>query len=243
MLNEVLLSGRSGRLYGVGVGPGDPELLTLKGARIIRESPVIVVPKKATHSRSYAQSIVNELVDIDRQELLELVFPMKKDLDELQPFWEDAVNVIGQRLRTGNDCVFLTEGDPLFYGTFIYVLRIMKERFPDVEVQVVPGVSSMNASAAQTVMPLVNADERLAVLPATYDCAGLKQVLKEFDAVVLLKVNSVIDSILDTLEELGMMDKAVFVKKCTAPDEEIVRDVRTLRGKKLDYLSLMIVRK
>lgn len=243
MVDSIASSTAVGQLYGVGVGPGDPELLTLKAARIIREAPVIVVPKKATHSRSYAYTVVKDLIDPARQELLELVFPMKKELDELLPFWHEAVEAVVKRLRDGKDCVFLTEGDPLFYGTFIYVLRMMRQLHPQVEVEVIPGVSSMNASSARAILPLVNGDERLAVLPATYDCKGLRQIIQDFDAVVLLKVNSVMDSIIDLLEELQMVDKAIYVKKCTGPDEEIVYDVRTLRGKKLDYLSLLIVRK
>ncbi|MBI2955168.1 MAG: precorrin-2 C(20)-methyltransferase [Chloroflexi bacterium] len=237
------LTSRKGRLYGIGVGPGDPELLTLKAARLIREAAVIVVPKKTAHDRSYAYSIVRDLVDLDRQDLLELVFPMKKDLDALAPYWREAVEAIALRLEAGKDCVFLTEGDPLFYGTFIYLLRVMKQRYPEIEIDVVPGVSSMNASAARATMPLASADERLAVLPATYELSDLMQVIQEFDVVVLLKVSNVMDSVIDLLEELDIIDKAVYVKKCSAADEEIVRDVRTLRGKRLDYLSLLIVRK
>jgi precorrin-2/cobalt-factor-2 C20-methyltransferase len=234
---------KPGYLYGIGVGPGDPELLTLKAARIIRDAPVIVVPKKATHERSYAYSIVANLVSPATQETLELVFPMKKDIEELQPYWHEAVETIYTRLRDGNDCVFLTEGDPLFYGTFIYVLKIFRERYPDVMVEVVPGISSMNAAAARAGQPLVNAEEKLAVLPATYRHEELREVIQSFDVVVLLKVNSVMNSILDLLEELDIVNKAIYVKKVSAPDEEIVRDVRTLRGAKLDYLSLLIVRK
>ncbi|MCL5264609.1 MAG: precorrin-2 C(20)-methyltransferase [Chloroflexi bacterium] len=234
---------RVGRFYGVGVGPGDPELLTLKGARVLRECSVVVVPKKGSHDASYAYSIVRDLIDTGRQELLDLVFPMKKDLDQLVSYWEEAVDEIHRRLIDGKDCVFLTEGDPFFYGTFIYIYRILRERHPEVEMEVVPGVTSLNASAARSCLPLVNGDDRLAVLPATYEGESLRKALQEFDAVVLLKVNSVFDKVLDLLEELGLAEKAVFVKKCTAHDEEIVRDVRSLRGKKLDYLSLLIVRK
>lgn len=237
------LPSRVGRLCGVGVGPGDPELLTLKAARLIREADVIVVPKKASHNRSYARSVVDDLIDPARQELMELVFPMKKDLDELVPYWRQAVDEIGRQLHIGKDCVFLTEGDPLFYGTFIYVLKMMRQRYPEIQIEVVPGITSMTASTARTVMPLVNGDERLAVLPATYNWDGLRRTIQEFDAVVLLKVNSVMDSIIDLLEELNLVDKAIYVKKCSAPDEEIVYDIRALRGKKLDYLSLLIVRK
>ena len=233
----------SGRLYGIGVGPGDPELLTVKAARLLRQVPVIVVPQKTSHDHSYAYSIVAGLVDEARQEVLRLVFPMKKDLDQLRSYWLDAVESISRRLAEGKDCAFLTEGDPFLYGTFIYLYEMLRERHPEVQVEVVPGVSSINAAAAQAAIPLVSGDDRLAVLPATYGGPELRETLRQFDTVVLLKVHSVFDRVLDVLEELGLVDDAVYVKRCTTPEAEVVRDIRRLRGQKLDYLSLLIVRK
>ena len=236
-------SPKTGRLYGIGIGPGDPELLTLKAARIIREVPVVVVPKKGETSRSYALSIAREYLDPERQEILELVFPKKKELSELESYWESSVEAIRARLDEGKDCAFLTEGDPLFYGTFIYVFNIMRKRFPDIRVEVVPGVSSMNAAAARASRPLTNASDKLVVLPATYDPDYLASALREFDVVVLLKVSSVFDRVLDTLEDMGLVEKAVYVSRGTTPEEEIVYDIRQLRGRRLDYLSLLIVQK
>lgn len=233
----------SGCLYGVGVGPGDPELLTIKAARILRQAPVIVVPRKTSRDESYAYSIVSHLIDEGVQEVLPLVFPMRKDLGQLRVYWQDACEAIYQRMAVGKDCAFLTEGDPLLFGTFIYIFKMLKELHPEIRVQIVPGISSINASAARAELPLTSADDRLAVLPATYEGDRLRATLQEFDTVVLLKVHSVFDQVLGILEELGLADNAVYVKKCTTASEEIIRDIRSLRGRKLDYLSLLIVRK
>lgn len=232
-----------GCLYGVGVGPGDPELLTIKAVRILRQAPVIVVPRKTSRDRSYAYSIVAHLVDASKQEVLPLVFPMKKDLGQLRYYWNDASNAIYQRLAEGKDCAFLTEGDPLLFGTFIYVYEMLKNLHPDIRVQIVPGISSVNAAAARAEVPLASADERLAILPATYEGEKLREALRDFDTVVLLKVHSVFDQVLDILEELGLAEHAVYVKKCTTPGEEVSRDIGALRGQRLDYLSLLIVKK
>lgn len=233
----------TGRLYGVGLGPGDPELLTLKAVRVLQAAQVVIVPRKTAHDRSYAYSIVSHLIDEARQEVMPLVFPMKKDLAELQSYWREACDLIYQRLAAGSDCVFLTEGDPLLFGTFIYIFEMLKDRDPGLRMEVVPGISSVNASAACAGLPLASADDRLAILPATYEGEMLRRTLEDFDTVVLLKVYSVFDQILDVLEELGLAGNAVYVSRCSTPAEKIVRDIRSLRGQKLDYLSLLIVRR
>lgn len=233
-----------GRFYGLGVGPGDPELLTLKAHRILTHAPVICAPKRGYSADGYAYKIIKEFIDPDRQELLELIFPMSKDISRLIPYWEDNLRQIMERINSGKDCAFITEGDPLLYSTFINVLNMLQERHPEVPVQVVPGVSSISAAAASALVPLANGDDRVAIIPATYEPERLKEVLTEFDTIALMKVNSVFDTVLDVLEELRLIDKAVFVKKATAPgEEEIVRDVRTLRGTKIEYMSILLVAK
>lgn len=232
-----------GRFYGVGVGPGDPELLTLRALKVLRRVPVVCVPKRSPDADSYAYSIVRGILDAQRQEIVELVFPMRKDLSQVVAYWEQNLAAIVRRLEGGQDCAFITEGDPFLYSTFIYMYDILRQRHPQVRIEVIPGVSSFTAAAARAGLPLVNGDERLAVLPATCESQKLKDALREFDAVVLMKVNSVFDRVLDLLEELNLTDKAVYIKKGTAADEEIVRDIRQLRGRKLEYLSLLIVRK
>lgn len=235
---------RIGTLYGVGVGPGDPELITVKGLRILREVPVVAYPKKRMGEKSYAYGIVEGYLNPERQELLGLVFPMTRDRAVLERQWEEVVAQVWAVLADGKDVAFVTEGDPLFYSTFIHLSRRMKVRHPEVEVVAIPGVSSVNGAAARLDLPLADGDERLAVVPATEDLAALGRALDAFDCVVFLKVAKVLDGLIGLLRERNLLDKAAVVTKATAPGEErIVTDVASLEGKELEYLTLMVVRK
>lgn len=233
----------TGTFWGVGVGPGDPELLTLKAHRLLRESPVICIPKQGLSADGYAFGIVKEFLDPSKQELLELIFPMTKDLERLRPIWDKNLSQVLERLAAGKDCVFITEGDPMLYSTFMPMYQLLRARHPEVNIRAVPGVSSVTSVAAQGLVPLAYGNERLAIIPATYGDERLRQVLIEFDCIALMKVNSVFDQVLDLLEELDLVDCAVFIKKASSREEEIVRNVRSLRGKKLEYLSMLLVKK
>ncbi len=231
------------KLYGIGVGPGDPELLTLKAMRILQSVPVICAPKSNYDSDSFALSIVEGVIDKARQEIIPLVFPMSKDKEVTKKFWDESAKIIEGKLNAGKDVACISIGDPLFYSTFIYVLENLKERLKDLAVEIVPGVSSINASSAAAILPLAKANERVAVLPATYEKERIRNALKDYDTIILMKVNKVFDDVLAVLEEMGLKDKAVFISRCGTEEERIVRDIETLKGKELDYLSMIIVRK
>lgn len=233
-----------GRFYGVGVGPGDPELLTLRAHRILTQCRVVCTPTRRLSDQSYAWSIIREYLDPARQEILPLEFPMARDWQQLAPYWQRAAEESLERLQHGLDCVFVTEGDPFFYSTFIYVYEQIRRQEPEVAIEVVPGVSSFLAGAARLDMPLAVQDERIAVIPGVQSAADARQVLEAFDTVVFLKVSPVFDRVYEALESLGLIEKARVITKATAPGaEEMVTDIRTLRGRKLEYLSLLIVRK
>lgn len=232
-----------GTLYGIGVGPGDPELLTLKGLRLLRAAACVFVPVSRGGARSYARQIADEHLDPARQRIVELPFAMREDAERMAAQWRTNAETIAAGLATGADAAFLTEGDPMLYSTFTHVAAALRELRPDARVVAVPGVSSVHAAAAAAGVALADRDERLAVLPATYEGAGLRDALRAFDTVVLLKVAPVLDRVLDLLDELGLAERAVCVERCGRPEEVIVRDVRTLRGQTLDYFSLLIVRR
>ncbi len=229
------------RIYAIGVGPGDPELLTRKAERIIREVPVICAPTGAADAASYALSIVEPFIDRSRQEVLVQVFPMKKDQAGLDTFWEEAAAQVAERVRSGEDVAFITIGDPFLYSTFLYLYRIFRERYPDIPVEIVPGISSINAAAAAAGVPLGMTSDRIAVLPATYEDDELRRTFAEFDTVILMKVHRVFDRVHALLKELGLEKRAAFVRRVGGAEEEVVTDLETLSGKKLDYLSLLIV--
>jgi precorrin-2/cobalt-factor-2 C20-methyltransferase len=231
----------SGTLYGVGLGPGAPDLVTPRAAGVIARCEVLAVPVKAKGAESFARAIARDLIRPDHQ-VLELIFPMRSDLGVLRPHWERAALRLSEHLTQGRDTAFLCEGDPLTYGTFVHVLGAVAKAFPEVPVRVVPGVSAYNAAAAVTCTPLAAADDRVAILPATYGVHEVDAMLDRFDTVVLLKPKPVMDPLVDLLEKRGLLPHAVFVSKVGTAEEEVERDLRKLRGRKLEYLSLVLVR-
>lgn len=231
------------KIYAVGVGPGDPELLTRKAERIIRTVPVICTPTGTADASSYALSIVEEFIDRSRQEVLVQVFPMRKDQAGLDEFWKQAASQVAERIAAGQDVAFITIGDPFLYSTFLYLYRIFRDRYPEIPVEVVPGITSVGAASVAAGLPLGMAADRIAILPATYEDAELRKTFKEFDTVVLMKVNRAFDRVYALLKELGLDKSAAFVRRVGSSEEEVVFDLAALVGEKLDYLSMLIVKK
>jgi precorrin-2/cobalt-factor-2 C20-methyltransferase len=231
-----------GTLYGLGVGPGDPELITVKAFRKLKESPVIAYPKKQKGSKSYAQRIIDVYFQPNEKEMLGLVFPMTKDPETLERKWSETVETVWEKLREGKDVAFVTEGDPLLYSTFIHMMRLMQERHPEVPIEVVPGISSINGAASRLGIPLADGDEHVAIVPARDDYETMKKVIEENDCVIFIKVAKVIGLMLQILRELDLLHKASVVTKVTS-DEEIIWKVSELEGAELEYLTLMVVRK
>lgn len=155
-----------GTLYGLGVGPGDPELITVKAFRKLKDAPVIAYPKRRRGSKSYAHRIVDVYLKPGEKEMLGLVFPMTKDPDILEREWLKTVETVWGKLEQGKDVAFVTEGDPLLYSTFIHLMNLMKRRHPEVEIQTVPGISSINGVASRLGIPLAEGDDHIAIVPA-----------------------------------------------------------------------------
>lgn len=231
-----------GTLYGLGVGPGDPELITVKAFRKLKESPVIAYPKKQKGSKSYAQKIIDVYFSANEKDMLGLVFPMTKDPAILEKKWTETVERVWEKLEEGKDVAFVTEGDPMLYSTFIHMMRLMQERYPEAPIQVIPGISSINGAASRLGIPLADGDEHVAIVPAREDYETMKKVLVENDCVIFIKVAKVIDFMVGLLKELDLLEKASVVTKVTS-DEEIIWKASELEGADLQYLTLMVVRK
>ncbi|MFP3975052.1 MAG: precorrin-2 C(20)-methyltransferase [Chloroflexota bacterium] len=232
-----------GRLYGVGIGPGDPELLTLKAQRVLTEVPVIFVPKKSKEDESIAESIISKLIANTKAKVASITLPMLRDKEKLRESWQQAADIIWLHLERGKDGAFVNVGDPLFYGTFIHVLRTLQTSYPETDVEIIPSVSSLNAAAARAAIPLASENENIAVLSGNQKDETIRNVLENFDTVVFMKVNTVFERLHTILEEMNLKDKGIYVRKCTTEEEEIVWDIDCLHGKKLDYFSLLIVRR
>lgn len=234
---------KTGRFYGIGLGPGDPDLITVKARRLLRRCSVLCMPKGRENTEGLALSLLKKIKPAGGQELIALSFPMTTDTVRLDAAWNDAATVIAAKLTEGKDVAFLTEGDPMLYSTFIHVLRSLKRLYPEAAVETVPGVSSITAAAARSLTPLGTGDETLLIAPAVNDEGCLEDILSRGDTVVFLKVNRAFDALLALLERKGLVGKAVLVTRCFMKDENVVRDIREMKGKKLDYFSLVIVTK
>ena len=232
-----------GTVYGVGVGPGDPELITIKAYRILKESPVVAFPKKRKGSKSYAYQIIEHYVDPQKKEMLGLVFPMTKDKEILDRDWRKVVDEIWDHISVGKDVAFVTEGDPMLYSTYIHLYRLMKEIHPEVEMKSIPGISSVNGTASQLHIPLADGDDWTGIIPATDNREDMKKALLDHQGIVFIKVAKVLPMMIELLEELDLVHKAAVVTKVTSSEEYIWRDVTELKTAELEYLSLMIVRK
>lgn len=236
-----------GTVYVIGVGPGDPELLTVKAVRILREVPVICVPKGREEGSSLALSIVQKAVSLEGKEIVEAHFPMTKTRTpessrDLEVKWHETAEAILSRTATGRDLAFITLGDPTIYSTFFYLYDRLTGLDPALHVEIVPGVSSITAAAARAGVPLGLADEKIAIVPATY-VSRLKETIREFDTVVCMKVHRVFDRIMGDLAELDLIDKAIYVAKTGMKGERVVRNLREVKEEDLTYFSMILIRK
>ena len=237
-------SRRYGTLYGVGVGPGAPDLLTLRAKRCLEEVPVLALPRSNDYGLSQAWEIVAPIIgERPGQTRLFLTFPMLKSPARLRPAWDRAFAAIGEHLEAGRDVAFATMGDPSLFSSFIYLQREAPERWPGIRVEVIPGVSSVTAVPAVTGIPLADGQERIAILPGTCGYDELDTCLQRFDTVVLMKIGPEMPRVVEAIEAAGLLERAVFVSKATMHDQIIVRDLHELLHLRGDCLSMLIVAK
>ena len=250
-----------GTLHVIGVGPGDPELLTLRALRILKSTDVICVPKGREEGSSLALSIVKKAVNLDGKEIIEAHFPMLKTRTQstdtegkrqkaegriqntdLNAKWDEIAKTILKRLHKGTDVAFLTLGDPTVYSTFFYLYDRLLDLMPDLDIKIIPGISSVNASAASAGISLSLADEKIAIVPATYE-KDMKETLSRFDSVVLMKVHRVFDKVMGVLRDMNLLDNAVYISKAGMEDERIFRKIGEVKEDDLNYFSMIIVKK
>jgi len=230
-----------GRLIGASLGPGDPELITRRAWAALQSGARWLYPVKKAEESSYALAIVERGGIAVPADAVELVFPMTRDAEILAKAWARAATQTVALLASGRDLVFLVEGDASTFATFGHLARVVRELAPEVEVETIPGVSSFAAAAASTGTTLAEEDETFAVIPAAYGVGVIDHLLDEFDTLALLKVKPLLDEILDLLERRDLLASSVFIEKVGSPQERIVRDVASLRGEKVNYLSLLLV--
>lgn len=239
------------QLTAVGLGPGDPELLTVKGLRTIEAADVIFAPRSRDGEASRALQIARTWIDPGRQQVVPLTIPMQRDPVLAAAAYHALAVAIGAQLSERAALspqgvargVYLLLGDPLLYGTFTTLWAELATACPLVTVAIVPGITSFAAAAARVGFPLSAGDERLAILPAPAEAGELRELCARFETVVLMKVGRALPQLVAVLDELALLAGAVYAERLGMPDERIVRDVGSLRAYEAPYLSLLIVRR
>ncbi len=231
-----------GCLYGVSLGPGDPGLITRRAWELLQQDATWTYPIRNKKSESYALDIVTRsgLALTDKHQAL--IFPMTHDIEVLSKYWLRAAQTVVDLMNSGEDVLFLVEGDASTYSTFGHLARTVVSLDESATVNIIPGVTSFNAAAATLNQPLADVDDTVAIIPAAYGIPVIEKLLLDFDSLVLIKVKPLLDDIIELLEKHGLLELSSFIEKAGAPDERIINDVASLRGQKVNYLSLILVK-
>lgn len=226
-----------GMFYGIGVGPGDPRLLTLKAIDVLQSVDIVAIPKSRRDRESVAWDIAKVHCPSGVR-LLELEMPMTSDPHILTTAWRDAAAAVLEELKQGHSVAFITLGDPSLYSTYSYLLYILQDQLPQESIITVPGITAMSAAAAKVNVPLATGDEPLLVLPSTEDAGEYL----DFPNLVLMKVSRRLPELLNQLAE--QEKNAVLLTRVGQPGEEIRWNPKgsDYATEKIDYLSLLLVK-
>jgi precorrin-2/cobalt-factor-2 C20-methyltransferase len=230
-----------GIFYGVGIGPGDPELITRKAERVLTTVDQIFLPAGARGGAGFAMRILEPL-GLPPEKFRPVSLCMSRAREPEGQAYHRLAEQIATEVRRGKSAAWVTEGDPLLYSTFLNLSAELR-RYPDVRIEIVPGVTSTSAAAARAAVPVARLDEKVAIVPAAYGIECLPALLNDFATVFLLKVNSVFDQLLDVLATVAPPVRAVYVEQVGTPRERVVEDLESLRAQELPYFALVILRK
>lgn len=231
---------KSGTFYGIGVGPGDPELLTVKAIHAIEKADVLIAPKTEKKEGSVALSIAKPYLREDI-EIVYQVFPMVTNFAESTSAWEANKAEILSLLQQGKNVAFLTLGDPMFYSTYIYVFRLLEPT--GVHIETIPGVPAFCALGSALGYPLVEGNDILSIVPATAGPEKIAALLPHTDNVVMMKVYKNFKEVVKLLSQNHLAKQAMMVSRCGLPDEERIDDIEAAKDKKVNYLSTILTRK
>ncbi len=230
-----------GTLYGIGVGPGDPELLTIKAANALSKVAVVYAACSTKNDYSRSLDIVREYIGPETK-IIMLGFPMTRDQQKLDEAWLANAHQVADFLRTGADAAFITLGDPLIYSTFGYLLQTLPEVLPDLRVEIIPGITSFQAAAATSHTQLCESGESLILLSGVADPEKLQQQLQLAENGIILKCYKGFEKIRAVLDTSGQTSRAVFASKIGHEDAAIVRDFNEIQETP-HYLSLLLLGK
>ncbi|MCX8152939.1 MAG: precorrin-2 C(20)-methyltransferase [Candidatus Bathyarchaeota archaeon] len=239
-----------GKFIGVGVGPGDPELITIKAAKTLKIVDIIAVPKTHADAPSMALNLVKYILKerLKPAEILELIFPMSKDEVEVKKLWAENALLIAEKVESGKTVAFITVGDPMFYSTFIYLFQTLREKHPKVKVEIIPGVTSLTACAAKAQIPIAEKEEVLVVIPSDLDLKLIEETVGHADTLVFMKCAHRFKAIIPILQKIGYSENATVavVRRCGMPGEAVavgrLADVQRWVLPE-DYFSMAIVKR
>ena len=225
-----------GTLYGVSIGPGEPELITLKAMNIISQCKYIATPHTGTGD-SLALSIVSKAIDLSEKEIMKLEFPMTKDKDILAKSHQEAADAIGEILDGGKDVAMLNLGDVTIYSTFAYTMDKLLEK--DYNVEVIPGVTSFCASASELRIGLTTMNEPLHIIPATG--IDIKEALQMPGSKVFMKIGRSMPKLIEALHELNIEDNVYAVENCGLENEKVYKGLDEF-NEDMGYFTIVIVK-
>lgn len=229
-----------GIFYGIGVGPGDPELLTLKAIKILKKIDAVIAPKTEKKSDSLALSIVENFLR-DDVEIIYQTFPMIKNFSESKIVFKSNVQEIINLLDAEKNVAFLTLGDPMFYSTYIYIFQLLQDR--GIKIETIPGIPAFLAISSYIGRPAVFGNDIITIIPATADKSKIQDALKFSDSTVLMKVYKNFPEIVELLDAENMLDAAVLVSRCGLQNEKIFTNLQEHKSEKINYLSTILTRR
>jgi precorrin-2/cobalt-factor-2 C20-methyltransferase len=222
-----------GRLYGIGIGPGDPELLTIKALRLLQASPVVAYPisdKKQPLARSIIAPYLTGQIEVP------MFLPFKLE-ESSQPYYDSAAEKLSEYLNAGQDVVVLCEGDPFFYGSFMYLYTRLSPKY---YVEVVPGVSSIMASASALGAPLTYRNDVFMVLSSILSAEVLTEKLAVADAAVIIKLGKHFRKVYGVLKDLGLADRAKYIERATTSNQ-VIMPLEKVDPDAVPYFSLILI--
>lgn len=237
------------KLSCIGCGPGDPDLLTIKAVDRIKKADAIFTPTSKEGKPSIALSIARKYINESTTSITNLIFPMIKDKDLLKVQWMTNSQIIADTVHSGKNCVYLTVGDPSLYSTWNYIHNELKKKHDDIDIEIIPGVPSFFAFAAQAKMSLVEGDQTLGIVPACYDLDKIRHTVASCDSIIFLKDGRYFDSVIEILSETGFSDNSVItIAQDVSLNEEILetkklKDLRNTKNPAGKYFSIMVARK
>jgi len=232
-----------GTLYGIGIGPGDPELITVKGARLLRECKHVFVPRAPLGEESLALAIARRHIPSDsRIKIFE--FPLSRDESQLSQAWDRIARDLAAVLESGSDVCYLTLGDTLLYSTYVYLVQALRRVLPQVHVVTIPGITAFSAAAALSDFPIGAGDQTVTIVPASEDLASVDKALALGGTVVIMKIGKRLHQIVELLEARGHLEHAVFVARAGLEGERLETDLRKLHleASSAGNLSVILVR-